>query len=527
MESVAGGFESRLVVNGGDFVNEGTLVAGEGAGGARSLFGNLVNRGVVTLERTLDLLVAGSNHRNEGSVEVGSGAVLLVRGNGTVFEQAAGTIVGPGQTELRDGLWRQLGGTVAGPLRIQGGMLEYSGGSFGGAGPLLLNSSLQFAAGAETGRTFIFAGGGNTVTEVPAGQTVWVRGSSLAGTAVLTAPAGLTNRGTILLESIDGGFETRLEVNGGDFVNEGTLVSGEGTGGTRSFFGNMIHRGRLELARTLGLFRNGAVWRNEGEIVALSSGPRLELVNRNLVFEQVSGRVAAGTLRVQGATFEYSGGLLEGDGPELLDVMLRYGAAPSPVTLILQGGNTRLPGEIPAGQTVSLRGSSLVGTTVGTASAGLINRGTLVMESVAGGFESRLVVNGGDFVNEGALVAERGAGGARTVFGTTVNNGGVAVEQTLTLFGDLTQGSAGTLSVLLAPARPRLAVNGSATLAGALTLPLEGGFVPGLGETFRILTFQARSGGFDQTDDLDLGGGLRLDPVYDATGLTLTVVNAP
>jgi T5SS/PEP-CTERM-associated repeat protein len=68
-------------------------------------------------------------------------------------------------------------------------------------------------------------------------------------------------------------------------------------------------------------------------------------------------------------------------------------------------------------------------------------------------------------------------------------------------------------------------VAGLATLAGALSVSLATGYMPGAGDTFQLLTATGGLTGTFAAQSLPgLGGGLSWDVAYSATGLTLSVV---
>jgi hypothetical protein len=69
----------------------------------------------------------------------------------------------------------------------------------------------------------------------------------------------------------------------------------------------------------------------------------------------------------------------------------------------------------------------------------------------------------------------------------------------------------------------RLQVNGAATLDGTLNDVLDRGFSPTAGNSFRVLTFNSRSGDFSAENFPDLGEGLSFNPAFDSTGLNLAV----
>jgi hypothetical protein len=121
--------------------------------------------------------------------------------------------------------------------------------------------------------------------------------------------------------------------------------------------------------------------------------------------------------------------------------------------------------------------------------------------------------------------------GSGTVFSNVVssgaiNPGGTGSAGTLTVRGNYTQTDRGTLNIEIGGTAPgtgydQLVVTGQVTLGGTLTVSLIQGFVPTIDNRFQILIFGSRSGDFAVENGLDPGGGLRLDPRYDATSLTL------
>ena len=69
-------------------------------------------------------------------------------------------------------------------------------------------------------------------------------------------------------------------------------------------------------------------------------------------------------------------------------------------------------------------------------------------------------------------------------------------------------------------------VASNASLNGTLEIIPLNGFVPAAGNAFEILTVFSRTGTFDDITGDYLGQGLFLDPVYNATSLTLVTTQA-
>jgi hypothetical protein len=124
--------------------------------------------------------------------------------------------------------------------------------------------------------------------------------------------------------------------------------------------------------------------------------------------------------------------------------------------------------------------------------------------------------------------------GTGSIAGNIINAGQVNPGDspgTLSISGNYTQTSAGALNIELAGSAAgqfdRLGVSGTATLDGTLAISLVSPFFPLPPASFRILTFGSRSGDFATETGTHLGGGLKLSPGYDSTGLTETTLPGP
>jgi hypothetical protein len=172
-----------------------------------------------------------------------------------------------------------------------------------------------------------------------------------------------------------------------------------------------------------------------------------------------------------------------------------------------------------------------------TVANGFTNHGIIRLTSDYDNGPATLEVTNGVLVNaaDGRIETLVGAhGGPRTLAAALDNQGTVNINVNTTLAGSLsnsgtltigpgatltvsdnyTQGSAGTLDVQLggSPASGqfgKLAVSGTATLAGTLQVDLVNGYGGNLGDVFTILTFGSRTGDFD---NFNLPPGAIWDP---------------
>ena len=107
---------------------------------------------------------------------------------------------------------------------------------------------------------------------------------------------------------------------------------------------------------------------------------------------------------------------------------------------------------------------------------------------------------------------------------------------TLKIGDDFAQEAAGSLEIEIGGLTPgsqhdQLIVPNRALLGGTLRLQLRDGFVPAIGDEFVIMTFRSRSSGiqttFQNIEGQSMGGGKRLDIVYDSDRVRVRCVVAP
>jgi len=102
---------------------------------------------------------------------------------------------------------------------------------------------------------------------------------------------------------------------------------------------------------------------------------------------------------------------------------------------------------------------------------------------------------------------------------------------TITVDGNYTQESTGVLEIELGGTTPgtqydQLVVTGDAVLNNALKVTLIDSFVPALGNSFTVMTFNSLNGQFTELDLPELGSGLGWALSYNSQSILLTVVEA-
>jgi hypothetical protein len=191
------------------------------------------------------------------------------------------------------------------------------------------------------------------------------------------------------------------------------------------------------------------------------------------------------------------------------DLVLNFnsGAHTNIADISLVGGNLTISG---AGQTFSNDGNMIInsGRTLTVTAGSLTNESGATMSG-----EGTLDVFGASFSNLGLVSPGLSAG-------------------TLTVTGDYTQTSTGTLDIEIGGTTPGtehdvINISGAASLDGELNVILTGGFFPTLGDEFHIMTYGSHTGAFSDTTSLNIGSGLQLLQHYDAGELWLETFQPP
>jgi len=431
LESIDGGWQSHLT---GNFTNQsgGVVETFAGTGGSRLISGAIENQGTLSINIATTL---NGTFTNSGAVSVAANQRLIHNGANAVFIHNGGAFA------------------LTGAYELYSGRLDFNGGTTPGARlPLLINSRIRFGASSDAA-TFILTGPGQAEGTINAGQTLWVRGQDLGGHTTVTASPSLINEGTIRIESADGGWQSFLV---GDVTNRGTVESNAGTGGGRQLSGTFRNEGTLLVRR--GTSYNGTLT-NRGTI-DIASGHKLTNANASSLFVQSGGTVSgAGLLEISsGATLQYDGGTTTGLPPQLVNANLIFGSSSDPALFVMSGGGV-VSGHIAPAQTLWVRGQDLGGHTTITAAAGLVNDGTIRLESADGGYQSNLNIPSGVLTNRALIETRTGSSGSRLLSGAVINDGTVQASHHLGITGTFTNRS--TINVV---AGKTLSVTGAATV---------------------------------------------------------------
>ena len=501
--------------NPGTFIVAGTLA--KSAGTATSVVSvPLTDTGAVNVSTGVLSLQASTSTFSAAATLSASANAALAFDAGTSDLAGGATLSGAGSVLIR-------GGTVSidGSVSDSATTTSLTGGTLTGAGTLTVTGGFNWINGT-------MSGSGTTVLD----------GSSAFGTTGNAASTeSLSGRTLNVFGAATVGYNPSYGGNG--FLLSGGATLDVEVGGTLSFITDTgigvsgTNPGTLVVAGTL----------------AKSAGTGTSIVSVPL---SNSGTIQAttGTLDLTGSFSNFSGTTLTGGSYVVTGILMFTGA-----NIVTDAASIVLMGT----------GSSIVNTSSVNALAGLTSITSSGNFSILGG---RNFTTAGAFANAGGLTVGLGdtftssgaytqSGGATVLAGGTlasgsgvtlnggslngvgtvsanvantsgtVNPGGSGAIGKLTVTGNYTQGSGGTLNLELGGAASGqydlLAVSGTASLGGTLNVSLFGGYAPGLADSLTPLTFGTRTGDFATQNYPALGGGATLTHVYLSTALQLGV----
>ncbi len=563
-------------------VNDGTLVldsqAGSSSGYAELTGGPVTNNGTLDsqVESTnLDYLEAGLTNSATGTLEVKSGALRQDTGTTTTndgtfktdsgmspgafnltsgtakFVNAAGSVANDGSITLSSGAsWSQSGGSESGnPVTLTGGTLTDSG-TTGSTGSFDVQNTVAVSG------------------TIAAGETVTATG--ITGTdANINASSGLVNDGTLVLDSQAGASSGFAELEGGPVTNNGTLDSQVESsnldyleaGLTNSASGTVeVKSGELRQDHATATTNDGT-W-----IVDAGVSPGYTITSSTASFVNDAGSVTNGgaiTLS-SGASWSQEGGSESGNPVKLTGGSLTDNGTGSSGSFDVEN-TVVVSGTIAAGETVTAAG--VMGTNANiNAASGLVNDGTLVLDSQAGSSSGYAELTGGPVTNNGTIdtqvestnnldyleasltnsatgTLEVKSGALRQDQATTTTNDGDVIVDVPGQF-NLTssnavfdEASTGTLTFDISGASTFGTINFSSgatfTFNGGTADPvLQNGYAPAVGTEFDVITFTTAHGaGTFTTIENDFTGdyanALFIGLVRDRDHTTTSVMSSP
>jgi hypothetical protein len=539
---------SSINTGAGVLVNQadGTIHSVVGAGGTRTIDGQLFNLGTVLTDGPLvvnmsngdsinegtftlgggDLSFSGPGSSvgfsNDGSITVPAGRTFAVANNGVrFFESSAASITGNGTFLLG-----RVAATIEGDFATNGLTLRFE------------NSTNWTASGTLTvspGDTLVLYRGPVIHTPLENAGTILVQGVDAQITSNFVSDTGSTirvsgdpanfgsslilsndfdNHGLIEFTSSGGAYGAGLTVgsnaNPGALLNDtdGTISALPGTGGGRTINANVNNQGAISVAAntTLTIFYGGLTNLSNGTL----TGGTYDLSGTLAMFNGAVTTNAA-NLILDGAGWGFTDMTHSRSGLAGLQRNTVAGAltvtngatlplGPAPITpafsnagyLEIDGtGHVTVNGTWAQTDGLTwLGGGRLTASTISVQGGSVIGNGTL----------------DGNVTNAGQIVA--GFAGAPGVMRIT---------------GNFTQTSGGDLYLEIGGTNPgtdfgQFVVGGTATLDGVLSVTLINGYTPPGGTAFQVLTAHAVTGAFAL---LDLDAVL-FTPAYHSGDVTLT-----
>ena len=339
-----------------------------GIGDSILVVGDVTNRGSIRCESTGSswdsrLFVAEDATFTNGAagtidINTGTGGPRWINGTGDWTVRNLGTIdIEPSEFSIINGTYEHAGGSISGEM-------------------ILDDCSIAIESSATTAATLIAVQSCRLLEHESTDVTLWVRGQSSYGDAVLNV-TGVTNRGHIVLESINSTWDCNLSVEENEtFVNgaAGIIDINFGIGGPRIIAGSGLW----------SVQNHGAI-NVESGILSTTTGV-------GLVFEQLGGAITCdGELRITSADFVHSGGAIIGELHLAGCALFIESTATIPATIIANQSCTLAQHDSPD-ITVWVQGRSGLGNALLFVPT-LTVHGGILTESIDTSWVSRVVVD--------------------------------------------------------------------------------------------------------------------------------------
>ncbi|MBZ5600040.1 MAG: FG-GAP-like repeat-containing protein [Acidobacteriia bacterium] len=533
-------------------------------GGFVNLSGTLTNTGTIQLNSTGSLTtlfaptsgtLTGSgtvtmSNNSQNQVDGNSGATLTnqstIQGVGMIGPHFTLTNQGTINANVNGAVLALGGGNASGYTNTatleatNGGILQINTGgpgSINNAGGTIkavgANSQIQFPGSGNniTGGTLSTSGGGtivqtagsSTLTNVTNSGTFQVQNGafvnlsgtltnngtlqinsvgSLTGLELPTVSATLAGRGTVVMNNNPASV---IDGNGGlTFTNQSTIQGG-GTIGPHVTFNN---KGTLNVTAANTLNINAPFVNFSG--TTLKSGKYL--VTGTLQFTGANIVTNAASLTLTGTASQ----IIDQNGANGLANFAMNGAA----------GSFTLAGNRSFTTAGAFRNSGTVDVSAGSILS--IARGYTQFAGqtiVDGTLKARGLIN----IQAGNVFGTKTLAGSVTSSGTITPGDSATQTGLLAITGAYTQTSTGSLNISVGGLTAgtqfsQLNVAQSASVDGTLNLSLINGFVPNIGDTFKILNASSVSGTFATINSLCINSDEQFSVTYEATDVLLTVV---
>ncbi len=541
---------NMTVSGGGVLTNTGSIDVLAGSGGGRSYNWHLNNSGgTVNIDANASFDRGNGVHTNAGTFNILAGRSLTISGNAQTFNQNAGLLDIDGTFDIVSNTFNFNGGTMTGTPRLTHSTLNIGGTS---DGTILTRGSGAMSGDIAAGQTVLVRGESGLHTSIVAATSFTNRGT-LTFDSIVNANANMTinfvpggfggsflfNKGTLNINAGAGGqrsYSWRLnntgvvnidanatfDRSGGSYFNYGdfNILSGRNlsiNGNNQTF---TQHDGTLDADGSLDIVSNVFYFAG-GTITGL-----VRLTNSTLAIDYGFDRSGAVVLRGDSTI---TGGLvypsqilqirgesalhanvtstisLTNTGTMTLDSLVNAQAnlvvndgrvlENSGTFSIIQGagGARNVIAELHNSGTFST--NALAG--VGFAGAAHVNSGVLQITSNATTITGATITNQLGGIVKGGGILNVTAQGATGLLNQGEIDPGLSVGQ-LRINGNLTQAATGAIGIEIGAigSNDNLQVTGAAALNGTIRVSLLGSYLPNIGDTFRVLDYNSRTGSF-------------------------------
>jgi hypothetical protein len=496
--TTAGGNDQTNIL--GTVNNNGTFVVdgGGAANGFLNLTGNTTlqgtGKGVVTLSTQNSgggsayiqgngMTLTNTNNTIQGEGVIGNGTLSLINGSkGTIFANVSGftLLLNGSGTITNNGTFKVATGSL---LHVQNGpFTNFSGTTLTGGTYNITGTAqagtLQIDELGSTGGEIV-TNSANIILSGPFSAFV-----DASGHDALSAFNTNSTKGSFTINS------GRNFTTAGNFTNNGTLTVGSSnstfvvSGNLTNFSGTTLTGGTYNVTGTLQ-FNGANIVTNAAKITL--SGPSWKIVDQSAHngLAAFASNSSTGTFGLaSGAKFTTAGNFANSG------------------TLSFATGTTFTVG----------------GPGVLTQTAGKTTDDGTVTDS--GGFN----LNGGSLFGKGTV-----AGNLTDSTGTITPGDSSTMTGILKGTGTYTQGSNGVLDIAIGGINPgtqfdQLNITGAATLNGTLNITRLHGYVPPIGQQFKIVNFASATGTFVNVTGLGINSSEHFTITYPGTDVLLTVV---
>jgi fibronectin-binding autotransporter adhesin len=509
---VAGGTGQLLASNTppAALINQSTFQGG-GTMGDSGL--TITNRGTINAnDVSSNLIIAGNPITNSLLMEATGGGTLEIRNTvnntGATIEAQTGSAV-----LLNTGT-------------INGGTLKTTGTGVINSENALLDGTVNVV----TNEGLLKASGFNLTLKGTINNTGMIALGKTGGCVALEAPTALTGSGKVTMTSANcffGFSATNTLTNQNTIAGAGSIGGSNPMGITNS--GTILANSTSPLTiapdATLGFTNTGKLIANKGSVLNIAglfnnfSGTTLMggtySVAGTLEFQNVNIVTNAANLTLTGATAQILNSSTNSSA--LADMAANTTAG----SLSLQGGQVL---------STATNFSNAGKTTVG-AGSGFTVGGSYTQTAGTTTVDGTLTAPTGLILQKGSMLGKGTLAAAVTSAASVTAGDSASKPAKLTVTGSYTQDSKGTLNISIGGTAVgsfgQVAVSNGVSPGGTLVIKLVNGFVPVVGEMFKIVTGSAVSGQFATVKGLSINASEHFEIGYTATAVTLTVVSGP